>query len=211
MLDPQEDKSDLGENQDLEIGSDELTAVKAQLSASSSESKLLNEVNKVILSPDFNYFSELSEKDERMADKVIEKIAKLKGMDEEEVRKLLIPVNESKEIDVNAEVRKAIAKEKGEQTLQDFIKETGLDKDKDLSEEFLSNFYDYMEWKKYTVDNVKKFTKSAYRDLNEDKVKSFEKKKKNIEAQISSGWNSKQTETKKEWRTMLKSNSTKDW
>jgi hypothetical protein len=95
--------------------------------------------------------------------------------------------------------------------LQDFIKETGLDKDKDLSEEFLSNFYDYMEWKKYTVDNVKKFTKSAYRDLNEDKVKSFEKKKKNIEAQISSGWNSKQTETKKEWRTMLKSNSTKDW
>jgi Tat protein secretion system quality control protein TatD with DNase activity len=145
MLDPQEDKSDLGENQDLEIGSDELTAVKAQLSASSSESKLLNEVNKVILSPDFNYFSELSEKDERMADKVIEKIAKLKGMDEEEVRKLLIPVNESKEIDVNAEVRKAIAKEKGEQTLQDFIKETGLDKDKDLSEEFLSNFYDYME------------------------------------------------------------------
>ena len=211
MLDPQEDKSDLGENQDLEIGSDELTAVKAQLSASNSESKLLNEVNKVILSPDFNYFSELSEKDERMADKVIEKIAKLKGMDEEEVRKLLIPVNESKEIDVNAEVRKAIAKEKGEQTLQDFIKETGLDKDKDLSEEFLSNFYDYMEWKKYTVDNVKKFTKSAYRDLNEDKVKSFEKKKKNIEAQISSGWNSKQTETKKEWRTMLKSNSAKDW
>lgn len=198
----------------LENGENELAKVQAQLSASSNEAKLLNEVNKVVLSADFEYFSELAKKDKTMAERVIEKLALAKGTSTEEIIKLLIKDDNSKNLnqyDIELTVKETIAKQEWEKALAEFIEKAWINKDKDLNEEFLLNFNEYMEWKKFDTNNVKKFAKSAYRDLNEDKVKAFEKKKWEIDAQIGNqGWNSKD-KTKIEWRQVLRSTGLNNW
>jgi hypothetical protein len=113
--------------------------------------------------------------------------------------------------DIELKVKETIAKQEWEKALEEFILTTWLKKDKELNDEFLSNFEEYMQWKDWNATNVKKFAKSAYRDLNEDKVKSFEKKKWEIEAQITTWWSSKQTDKKTEWRQLLKWSSQNDW
>lgn len=217
MSDLYEDNSDL-ENQGWEQEQpwiDDNARLQAQLSASSNESKLLNEVNKVLISDDFTYFHDIINKDSRMADRVVEKIAKLKWMDSEEVRSLLMAnANQQKSLspyEIEQEVKKTMAKQEWEKTLEQFIKETWIDKDKEINEEFISVFEEYMQGREYTVANVKKFSKSAYRDLKEDNVKLFEKKKSDIEAQIVNWSNWKEKETKKEWRQILRNSSTNDW
>jgi DNA-binding phage protein len=91
-----------------------LAKLQAQLSASSNESKLVNEVNKVLLSDDFDYFQDLIGKDKVMANRVIEKIAKQKGIEIEEVKKLLMKDVQPKTInpeDIELKVKETIAKQ----------------------------------------------------------------------------------------------------
>ena len=148
-----------------------------------------------------------------MAERVIKKIAELKGLETDDVRKLLVKENKTSidPSDIERTVRETIAKQEWEKALEDFIGKIGLTKDKELNDEFMSNFDEYMQGKDFNAANVKKFAKSAYRDLNEDKVKSFEAKRWEIEAQIKSGWDSKDTKTKKEWRQLLNSTRQNDW
>lgn len=209
------DLEDQGWNEQEQSWSDDNTRLQAQLSASSNESKLLNEVNKVLISDDFAYFQDISSKDNKMAERVVEKIAKLKWMDSDEVRSLLMAnVKSQKSLtpyEIEQEVKKTIAKQDWEKALAKFLKETWIDKDKEINEEFMSTFEDYMQGREYTTANVKRFSKSAYRDLKEDNVKLFEKKKWEIEAQIINWDNWKQKESKKEWRQILKNSSSNDW
>lgn len=216
MSDLELDNSDLGENQGSDDNNqswEELARLQAQLSASSNESRLNNEVSKVLISDDFVYFQDLNWKDKAMAERVIKKIAELKGLETDDVRKLLVKENKTSidPSDIERTVRETIAKQEWEKALEDFIGKIGLTKDKELNDEFMSNFDEYMQGKDFNAANVKKFAKSAYRDLNEDKVKSFEAKRWEIEAQIKSGWDSKDTKTKKEWRQLLNSTRQNDW
>lgn len=213
MSDLDIDNSDLDVTQ--EQSWDDNARLQAQLSASSNESKLLNEVNKVLISDDFAYFQDLSSKDSKMSERVVEKIAKLKWMDLDEVRSLLnVNAKASKNLtpyEIEQEVKKTLAKQEWEKALENFIKEVWIDKDTELNEEFTSAFEEYMQGKDFTLANVKKATKSVYRDLKEDNVKLFEKKKWEIEAQIINWKTTRQIETKTQWRQILKNSSLNDW
>jgi len=213
MSDLELDNSDSGNNQGSDDNNqswEELARVQAQLSASSNESRLMNEVSKVLISDDFSYFGDI--KDKAMADRVIEKIAKLKGLDTDDVRNLLVKEKQTSIVpsDIERTVRETIAKQEGEKALEEFIGKIGLTKDKELNDEFMSNFEEYMQGKDFNAVNVKKFAKSAYRDLNEDKVKSFETKRWEVEAQIKSGGDSKETKTKSEGLFQTRKNQN-DW
>lgn len=216
MSDLNIDNSDLDTNQGLDNGpwQDDNARLQAQLSASSNESKLLNEVNKVLISDDFGYFWELLSKDSKMSERVVEKIAKLKWMWTDEVRNLLLENQQASKTltpyEIEQEVKKTLAKNEWEKALENFIKEVWIDKDKELNDEFMTTFEEYMQWKEFTLANVKKFSKSAYRDLKEDNVKLFEKKKWEIEAQIISWWNSKQTNNKAP-QLLWNTNRNVDW
>lgn len=210
------DNSGSGEDQGSDNNNqswEELARLQAQLSASSNESRLMNEVSKVLISDDFSYFQDLNWKDKVMAERVIEKVAKLKWLDVNDVRKLLVKEtrNQIDPSDIERTVKETIARQEGEKALEEFIGKIGLSKDKDLNEEFMSNFEEYMQGKDFNAANVKKFAKSAYRDLNEDKVKAFETKRWEIDAQIKSGGDSKDTKAKKEGRQLLNSTRQNDW
>lgn len=213
MSDLDIDNSDLDVTQDNPSWDDN-ARLQAQLSASSNESKLLNEVNKVLISDNFGYFQDISSKDSKMAERVVEKIAKLKWMDTDEVRSLLsanAKASTMTSYEIEQEVRKSLAKQEWEKALENFIKEVWIDKNIELNEEFTSAFEEYMQGKEFNLTNVKKFSKAAYRDLKEDNVKLFEKKKWEIDAQIINWNNTRQTETKPQWRQLLKNSSTNDW
>lgn len=192
---------------------DTLAQLQAQLSGSSSEAKLLNEVNKVILSDDFSYFKELSSKDSVMANKVIDRIAKTKWISSEAARKLFVKENPTvlDQSTIEEIITKTQEKKEAEKVLEKFIKDMGLTKDKELNEEFKANFEDYMQGKDFTTENIKRFSKAAYRDLNEDKVKEFESKKALIDSQASNWQWTWQQKPSTWWRTILKGNSQNDW
>lgn len=215
MSEPQIDNSDLGGNQGTDWENnqpwEELIKIQAQLSASSSESKLLNEVTKVLVSNDFEYFEELLSKDSRMAEKVIDKIAKQKWISPDDVRSQLtwnIQPKAMTSYDIEQEVKRTIAKQDWEKALEEFIKEVWLTKEE--NDDFMDTFNEYMEGKDFTLANVKRFSKSAYRDLKEDKVKSFEKKKWDIESQINAWWSTKE-QAKKTPELLWSNNTANDW
>lgn len=218
MSDLYEDNSDLDTiNQGWEQEQpwqDDNARLQAQLSASSNESKLLNEVNKVLISDDFSYFETISWKDAKMAERVVEKIAKLKWMDTDEVRSLLSANAKSQKMftpyEIEQEVKKSLEKQEWEKALENFIKEVWIDKDTELNEAFISTFEEYMQGKEFSLTNVKRFSKSAYRDLKEDKVKLFEKKKWEIDAQITN-WTNTRQQDKKSPQLLWSTNKNIDW